>query len=1036
MRFIKKIISKKLYFLFMALSFLLLTGVAVAQKDKGGDGNTIKVKLKVTDEAGSPLSGTEVIVGEGIIYLSTGNDGMVSFTANNKDYIAVTLAGYNKVVTLVSELTSDNTVRLKREGIKMTEADKVQLPYYGARYKRFMTGSSGSVSGEQLESYSSADIRNSLAGRISGLDITEINGDLSIGGNKTSATLRGKNPLFVVDGIPIDFYQLSLDAEEIESVTVIKDIVEASRFGPIASDGIVNIKTKRGNPNEKKVRVNVESGLKIADSFPEYVSGQQYATLNNKARTESSVPLLYTGKYAPEQYAKVDPYNKYHPNSNYREMILGNTMSYSKASVSVSGGNNTIQYNNYIGYTGEGDIFKTGSFKGGKRLNVHSNLDIKFNDKMKVRFDFTGNVATRNMPNGYPVSSVLSEAGSIPPIAFPVYANIDELWGVKWYGASSLYQSNPVGNATELGYSNMLVRNGGIKFNLDYDLSGIIKGLKSTTYAAFNGYYMTQIGKTTTYYKYMVQPGVTASGADTIRLTRLQDGNVKADESIQATDYNKTYVAHETLTYEGSFGASDIHTFLKMSMSQATRNSEGSDWGGSSPNKQQNLIWSGSYVYNKKFIIQGALDYCGNVNLPKANRFQLFHSVGTGFIAVDKSIFSGLLNYLKFRAEYGKVGYQNFYRSNNSLAIYQSWFWYDYNIGNWGVNANGTSWMGPASNEWALKTNVSVLGNPAFSNETREDFSVGFDALLLNNKLSVEATYFNNLQGDIPANSNTLPALVGAGNVKPLINYNKIRIYGVELDADYSDKIGGLYYSVGVNATVQNGKIEKWNEVNLAYNNAKVEGKPYDYILGQTYLGKFASDAEAGASIQTFSKGMKNGDLKYGDVFVDGKIDANDVSLIGNSSPRLYYGLNLKFNYKTFELFILGNGRAFYDVNLLSSPYFANGWGDGNYSKFVNDNIGGAYPRLTYYQIANNFQTSKYWLRDGSYFKLQNVELSYELPSVVRNMFNSRSIRVFGRGSNLLTISKIKDVDPESINSGVTSYPLFRTMSGGLKIIF
>ena len=134
-------------------------------------------------------------------------------------------------------------------------------------------------------------------------------------------------------------------------------------------------------------------------------------------------------------------------------------------------------------------------------------------------------------------------------------------------------------------------------------------------------------------------------------------------------------------------------------------------------------------------------------------------------------------------------------------------------------------------------------------------------------------------------------------------------------------------------------------------------------------------------------------------------------------------------------MYALGAGRAFYDIALTNS-YFWSGWGDDNYSDFVKNNVGGAYPRLTYYKVNNNFVTSDFWLTSGSYFKIQNVELSYTIPAQKLQFMAGRAVKIYARGANLLTFSKVKDVDPESINSGISVYPLFKTFSGGVKFNF
>jgi hypothetical protein len=140
-------------------------------------------------------------------------------------------------------------------------------------------------------------------------------------------------------------------------------------------------------------------------------------------------------------------------------------------------------------------------------------------------------------------------------------------------------------------------------------------------------------------------------------------------------------------------------------------------------------------------------------------------------------------------------------------------------------------------------------------------------------------------------------------------------------------------------------------------------------------------------------------------------------------------------SYKGFDLTVIGTGRAFYDV-ALTNKYFWNGWGDNNYSNFVKDNIGGAYPRLTYNKVENNFKGSNYWLTKGGFFKIQNVELAYTLSQKAAYSLSARGVRFFVRGANLLTVSKLKDVDPESLSSGIDSYPLFKTVTAGVKLTF
>ena len=169
----------------------------------------------------------------------------------------------------------------------------------------------------------------------------------------------------------------------------------------------------------------------------------------------------------------------------------------------------------------------------------------------------------------------------------------------------------------------------------------------------------------------------------------------------------------------------------------------------------------------------------------------------------------------------------------------------------------------------------------------------------------------------------------------------------------------------------------------------------------------------------------------------DGVINSSDICAIGDSNPAMHYGISLYFKYRGLDLLLTGTGCSSCDL-LMNNSYYWNGWETGNYSKYTLDHVNDAsHPRLTYNKINNNYQTSSYWLRNGSYFKLQTLELGYDLPVGKLNIARAfRSLRVYLRGNNLFTLSGIKDLDPEALNSGLNNYPLMKTFVGGFKYTF
>ena len=491
--------------------------------------------------------------------------------------------------------------------------------------------------------------------------------------------------------------------------------------------------------------------------------------------------------------------------------------------------------------------------------------------------------------------------------------------------------------------------------------------------------------------------------------------------------YFQRFAIYENITYDRTFGKSNVKSSLTYYLSKVFKS------GIEEPERQQNGILTGTYTYNDKYSITGVLNYAGTYSFAKDKRYALFPSMGASWVISEENFMSGMtfLNFLKLRAQAGILGVENFL----SPFYYRD---------RWSVNTSGGAFGPIGSNQWfgsntdgnVPRSNIQRVGNPDLTWETAKELSIGFDALMLNEKLSFEMTYYNNIrEGQIVQVFFNLPYMVGLSSARPWYNYNKTRYFGLESGLQFADRAGEISYSIGANATIQNSERLIYDEPEYRFPYLSRVGKPVDAYFGQTFLGKFETDAETTVIPQRYDDVLHAGDLKYADKNGDGIVDDNDVSMIGHTTPRLFYAINARVAYKNFELSVLGTGRAFYDIPLTNS-YFWNGWGDDTYSNFVKDNVGGSYPRLTYYRVNNSFVNSEFWLAKGGFFKVQNVELAYNIPSRISQIIGGHLIRLYVRGANLLTISKIKDVDPESTGSGVSNYPLFRTFSGGIKFNF
>jgi TonB-linked SusC/RagA family outer membrane protein len=1044
-------LGKYLIISILILSLGLITEMN-GQEQTDRNSKSVSISLTVMDEQGVPVRDACVKIG-GIVWGYTGPDGQISIESPGQASVIITKTGYADNETRVEQLTGDQVIRLKNQGLYLASGDEVPMPFMTVK-KRHSTSSSYVVKSEDLEKYPTIDVRNSFTGLAPGLQVKEMNGAPGLQAEeqwgsfgiseKIRLYTRGRSPIYIIDDVPTDVTEMQIDQHEIESATIIKDIAGKAMYGPQAADGIIFIRTKHGIANQNLLKINLETGLNVVDRFPSWTLGADYATLNNMARTNSGIEPIYSASDI-SAYAGNNGYDLYHPSSDYRDMMLKNTMGMRKANFSYEGGRPGLRYFTLLGYSGQDDLYKIGSTADYNRLNARSNIDISINEYVSFQLNFFGGLTFRRSPNyGYDpqygtdassdatmdileFSRVISDINTISPIAFPVHAYYDIENDIPWYGVDPVFTNNPIGRLTDNGYYTETGRSGASNFTLGYDMKKILKGLRSKTFISFDVLNLVRIGKAEQYMAYNVIPSTTASGADTILLTRVHDVVSMAGQAKLHDYYYQRFGVYQSFSFDRSIGSNSMlqssvtYYFSSVNRNQVTQ-----------PQRQQNAVLSCLYTHNDKYSVHGVLNFSGSSSLPQNNRYALFPSIGAGWVVSDESFLSGLtfINYLKLRGEAGILGYEGF----SSPFYYEDLWTYNTSGGSTGAAPTGY-WFG-SDLVSTIRSNISRIGNPDLTWEKRKEVTVGLDAVMFKHKLYLEVNYYNNLREGILTNlSYIIPYETGISFANNYDNYNTYRYYGIESSINYTSQLGKMKYSVGGNATVQNSKIIKYDQPNYRFGYQSRIGHPTDAYWGLTYLGKFTSDTETEVIPQLFDETLVAGDMKYKDMNEDGVVDNNDASAVGNTSPRLVYALNLKLNYRNFDLTLLADGIAFVDLPL-TNLYFRNGWGDNVYSEFVRDNIGGAYPRLTYYQVSNNFQSSDFWLTKGDYFKLQNVELAYTISPGVTQRFHTKGVRLFIRGANLITITGVEYVDPESPDSGVEMYPLCRTFTTGLNLTF
>ena len=558
------------------------------------------------------------------------------------------------------------------------------------------------------------------------------------------------------------------------------------------------------------------------------------------------------------------------------------------------------------------------------------------------------------------------------------------------------------------------VRKGQTNIGFDLSLDRYVKGLSAKAYVTFDVYNYLVVGKNENFSSY--RPIFNENSLIGKELLTVE--KKVSDKSRIADQMYRNYGYFGQLSYDRTFQAkhqlkSDLVIF------QSRRENLGS----SQDDVNRTFALRTNYVYNKKWIAELDMAVMGSSRFTKGNRYGYFPTVGVAWIASEEKFLKDKewLDFLKIKASTGLLGTDNYF----DFFLFES---------RW--NTSQSTHFGPKLEEDVNTSTLVHVGNPDLTWEKSFEINIGAEASFLN-CLTADFNYFNNYRYDILTPTTSFSSINGGELMYR--NYGSVRNQGVELALEYSGNIGKLHYSIGGNTIWSKAVYEKTDDMEGLSSNRKKEGKPVDTRFGLIAEGLFKSGDEIAAHpVQDFGP-VQIGDVKYANINNDHHINENDMLPIGNEYPRFQFGLNINLAYKGFELSLSGSGMAQYDIYLNNSYYWMRE--DQKYSTFVknyfNPSTGeGKFPRLTTQQNQNNYRSSSLWMRSGNFFKLRDAMLSYSLPQNITNKMTLKQVKLFVRGSNLFTISSIKDLDPEYIDAGVTGYPFFRSFTGGINVVF
>ena len=977
-----------------------------------------EIKAKVVDKEGNPIQSVRITVDEGIFESSTDKQGKFSLKVTDNSTLVFDVPGFEPQYLGVSVIKQNPVVVMEKSipygGVK----DEVELPFRKT-ISREIVGATSTIDEDAISSSNQMNVLNILSGKAPGLNVSQVPTEpgrsatvLNIRGLSRSATDNA--PLIIIDGIerPLE----DLTPEEIESITVLKDATSKILYGPKAVNGVLLVKTKRGIKYKRDRQFNIEFGAQTPVRMPEYLNSADYATMYNQARINDGLSPYYTQTDIDGYRMGTNPV--LYPDVDFHKLCLNDHMSYRKAIAQFRGGNESAQYYVNATYAGYGGYEAVGKNNTSNKFNLRVNLDYKVNDWLKAFVDIAGQMEFYTSIY-MSADKLFSRLSSHRPNAYPIKFSDPGNPGTEIYGAmenanlsssrENIYAEMALGGSKE-----NTVRKGQTNIGFDLSLDRYVKGLSAKAYVTFDVYNYLVVGKNENFSSY--RPIFNENSLIGKELLTVE--KKVSDKSRIADQMYRNYGYFGQLSYDRTFQAkhqlkSDLVIF------QSRRENLGS----SQDDVNRTFALRTNYVYNKKWIAELDMAVMGSSRFTKGNRYGYFPTVGVAWIASEEKFLKDKewLDFLKIKASTGLLGTDNYF----DFFLFES---------RW--NTSQSTHFGPKLEEDVNTSTLVHVGNPDLTWEKSFEINIGAEASFLN-CLTADFNYFNNYRYDILTPTTSFSSINGGELMYR--NYGSVRNQGVELALEYSGNIGKLHYSIGGNTIWSKAVYEKTDDMEGLSSNRKKEGKPVDTRFGLIAEGLFKSGDEIAAHpVQDFGP-VQIGDVKYANINNDHHINENDMLPIGNEYPRFQFGLNINLAYKGFELSLSGSGMAQYDIYLNNSYYWMRE--DQKYSTFVknyfNPSTGeGKFPRLTTQQNQNNYRSSSLWMRSGNFFKLRDAMLSYSLPQNITNKMTLKQVKLFVRGSNLFTVSSIKDLDPEYIDAGVTGYPFFRSFTGGINVVF
>lgn len=1012
----------------------------------------ITVKGIVTDVDQEPMIGVTVVVkNQPGLGTSTNINGEYTIRVGEYDILMLTMIGFKTVEVPVAKGIFN--VVMEEEAQRL---DEVVVSAAGViQSKATLSGAISTIDVAQLNT-PNANLSNALVGNVAGIIGYQSTGEP--GENTTEFWVRGistfganSKALVLVDGIERSLDQLNV--EDIESFSVLKDASATAIYGSRGANGVILITTKRGTAGKVNINAKVEYGYNTRSRTPTYTDGLTYANMANEARVTRYQSPIYSPQDLESIQRGLAP--DLLPNINWQDVILRDGAPNYRATVSLSGGGTTARYYVSGSYYNEDGIYKTSDVNkystnvSYERYNYRTNVDIDITKSTLLKVGVGGFLINQTKPR-YSSDAIWESLSNLTPLTVPrMYSN----GLIPTYGTGG--QMNPEVLLNQTGYTTVWKNKMETNLTLEQNLSFITEGLRFVGTFSFDTENSNEIER-------KKQPELWyAANTYNPNTGGLILSRVATEELMSQSgtaDGKRRYYTEAKIDYSRVFGDHRV-TGLVMYYQQEKINTvkvSENDPRSSIPFRNIGLSGRATYGYKDRYLLDANFGYTGSENFEPNKRFGFFPAISGAWVISEEPFVKYNLDWLsmfKIRYSYGEVG-------NDKLTDDENDYTKRFPYMSFIEKSSGYTY-GEYNTNFVEGYRITTFGTPNLTWEVAKKHNLGIDIILWNNKISFTADIFHDHRSDIFMLRGQMPYTTGLQDIKAYANIGEMESKGVEGVFAYTDKIGEVNFTLRGNFTFATTNVLNYDEADNALYYQMTKGYRLNQTRGLIAMGLFENQADIDNSpTQTFGSYMP-GDIKYKDVNGDGVVDDKDVVPIGNTTvPNFVYGAGLSMNWRGFDFNMLWQGAGMVDFFVGgNSIYLFSGKEVGNILTAMTDpadrwisreisgtatteNVNASIPRLSYGANENNYRQSTYWLRDGRYLRLKNLEFGYNVPKRYVNMIHASNVRVGFIGQNLLILSPFKWWDPEIGNRDNTyykdgaKYPISKTYSLNLTVNF